>query len=112
VELLNKKEHLTVEGLNKIISIKASLNKGLSEELKTAFPNISLVSRPLFDAPKNIDPYWLAGFAAGESCFNVTIHKSETRTGYAVKLLFILTQHSRDHQLMKSIQKYLGCGNY
>lgn len=63
-------------------------------------------------APKKIDPYWLAGFSAGESCFNVTIHKSETITGYAVKLIFILTQHSRDHQLMESIQKYLGCGNY
>jgi hypothetical protein len=30
VELINQKEHITVEGLNKIMSIKASLNKGLS----------------------------------------------------------------------------------
>ncbi|KAG0632630.1 homing endonuclease [Tuber brumale] len=27
VELINQKEHLTVEGLNKILSIKASINK-------------------------------------------------------------------------------------
>ena len=38
--VLNK-EHLTEEGLRKIVAIKASMNMGLSEELKTAFPNIT-----------------------------------------------------------------------
>jgi hypothetical protein len=39
--------HLTMEGLKKIIAIKYSINKGLTDNLKVAFPNITPVSRPL-----------------------------------------------------------------
>jgi hypothetical protein len=35
--LLNK-EHLTLDGLQKFVEIKASINKGLSDSLKLAFP--------------------------------------------------------------------------
>jgi len=40
------KEHLTVKGLTKIVSIKASMNKGLSKKLVTEFPDITPVLRP------------------------------------------------------------------
>jgi len=33
------------------------------------------------------------------------------KTGYSVELAFVITQHSRDEQLMKSLIKYFGCGN-
>lgn len=46
VTLVNKKEHLTLSGLHEIISIKASINLGLSADLKTYFPNITPVVRP------------------------------------------------------------------
>ena len=36
--LILKKEHLTIEGFQKIVGIKASMNRGLSYELKVAFP--------------------------------------------------------------------------
>jgi hypothetical protein len=36
----NKKEHLTLEGIKKLVSIKSSMNLGLSPELKTIFSNI------------------------------------------------------------------------
>ena len=38
-ELVKCKRHLTLEGLIDIISIKASMNLGLSEELEIAFPS-------------------------------------------------------------------------
>lgn len=38
--LIKNKEHLTIEGFIKIISIKASINLGLSDELKLSFPEI------------------------------------------------------------------------
>ena len=44
--LIQNKEHLTKEGLRKIVAIKANMNLGLSDELKTAFPNIIPVPRP------------------------------------------------------------------
>jgi hypothetical protein len=40
VDLIEKKQHLTMEGLTKLVSIKASLNLGLSEKLQESFPNI------------------------------------------------------------------------
>ena len=44
--LVDQGEHLKVEGLQKIVNIRASLNLGLSESLKAAFPNTILVVRP------------------------------------------------------------------
>lgn len=43
--LVQSKEHLTIQGLEKIIAIKASMNNGLSEEIKVNFPNILPVER-------------------------------------------------------------------
>lgn len=56
IEIMNKKEHLTIEGLNKIVSIKASINNGLSEILTKSFPNIAPVERPFVKSPGNFDP--------------------------------------------------------
>lgn len=39
-DLVNNKEHLIEAGLRKLISIRASINKGLPERLEAAFPNI------------------------------------------------------------------------
>lgn len=36
VLMMQRKEHLTQEGLEKIVSIKASLNRGLSDDIKKA----------------------------------------------------------------------------
>jgi hypothetical protein len=59
VELMNKKEHLSREGLIKILAIKASLNKGLSNDLKEDFcmDKIIPVLRPEVQLNSRIDPY-------------------------------------------------------
>jgi len=54
MNLIDKGEHLNKEGLNKIITLKASLNKGLSEKLKILYPNIEVI-RPNIIVPSNID---------------------------------------------------------
>lgn len=111
VELMRKKEHLTTEGLAKMLSLKASINLGLSNELKTAFPDIIPVERPKVEYPTYIDPSWLAGFVDAEGCFFVGITKSKVvKLGNAVSLRFSLVQHLRDHSLMNSIQNQLNCG--
>ena len=49
----------------------------------------------------------------GEGCFHVQIGKDKTfKTGYHVALKFIITQHSRDVELIKSLINYFGpfCG--
>ena len=57
INLMNKGEHLTKDGLDKIINIKASINKGLSEQLKEQFTNVVLVQRPKVEiSPLVSDP--------------------------------------------------------
>ena len=110
---MRRKEHLTQEGLIKIIAIKASMNLGLSEELKLAFPDVVPVVRPLVENPKNIDSNWLAGFTSGEGCFLINIVKSQRyKLGEAVQLVFKITQHEREEQLIREAGiEFLNCGN-
>lgn len=111
VELMVAKEHLTLKGLHQIVSIKASLNKGLSESLKEAFPNCSPVAKPSLLFTEIKDPNWLSGFVNGDGSFFVTISKSKTHiSGYALKMVFNIGQHSRDYELLSSFTKYLNCG--
>ena len=62
IQLMNKKEHLNIEGLNRIIKLKASLNWGLSNKLKLYFPNIIKEEKPKINLTTIINPYWFAGF--------------------------------------------------
>lgn len=48
IMLMGNKEHLTESGLERIIGIKAVLNLGLSDKLKLSFPNVKVLTRPLF----------------------------------------------------------------
>lgn len=68
-QLMERREHLTVEGLHKILAIKALMNWGLSDKLKLEFTNILPVERPKLINIKIQDRHWLAGFTAGEGCF-------------------------------------------
>ena len=54
-ELMERREHLTIEGLHKIVAIKASMNLGLSEKLSVAFLDVVPVERPLLELPQTID---------------------------------------------------------
>ena len=108
--LMKNKEHLTPEGLRKIVAIRAAMNLGLSDQLSTAFSNVVPVERLLVELPQTIDPEWLAGFTSAEGCFAIKIYKSKTKQGEAVNLGFKLTQDERDSQLMRCLIKYLNCG--
>lgn len=113
VEILHVKEPLTRERVEKIVSLKASLNLGLSSELKGAFPNYNPVTRPIIKDQQILDPEWLAGFTSGEGCFLVSIYSSRTKLGVAVKLIFQISQHIRDELILNSFIKFFGdtpCG--
>ena len=71
--LVQNQEHLTMEGLRKVVAIRASINWGLPLELKTAFMDITPVERPIVLNKKIPDPNWLAGFISGEGCLSVGV---------------------------------------
>ena len=114
INLMNHKEHLTLEGLQKILRIKCYLKLGLSDEIKTNFPNIRTMDRPLVARPKinDIDPNRISGFTSGEGCFHVRIKNSKkSKLGVQVSLLFKITQQERDKDLMESFIDYFNCGS-
>lgn len=47
IEIMNQGEHTSMEGLQQIVNLKASMNRGLSDELKAAFPDTIPVARPV-----------------------------------------------------------------
>lgn len=111
VELMNSKAHLTIEGLNQFINLKAFMNLGLSERLKGDFINLTPVARPLINTKKIPDSNWISGFVSAEGCFLIIISNSKTlKIGKQVNLIFKITQHERDKNLMILIIKYLNCG--
>ena len=111
LEIMRRKEHLTLEGLRQIIAIKAAMNLGLSEKLQLAFPDVVPVERSKVEPSQTIDPNWLAGFTSAEGCFFIVITSNKTHSiGFQVLLVFIVTQHSRDENLIRRIRAYLNCG--
>ena len=106
-EIIKNKQHLTEEGFNKILALRASINKGLPEVLKEAFPNITPAERPIVNNENIPDPNWISGFTTAEGNFLVRIlDKPKTQ----VMLRFKLTQHIRDEELFSLLTDYLDCG--
>ena len=106
-DLIKQKQHLTQEGLEKIIALKGNLNKGLSPVLKEAFPNIIPVVRPLYKFNGIPDPFWISGFVSGDSTFCVSIEKSnDNKIGHRVRLIFGTCLHIRDKALLIGLANY------
>jgi hypothetical protein len=117
VKLMSNQEHLTKEGLNKLVATRASMNLGLSELLKASFPLCKPVQqfsdRDLAPLNKKLHPQWVTGFTCGEGYFGVKLLSSSTiKTGTQVKLIFQLTQHTRDELHLEIRDDYFGCGKY
>jgi hypothetical protein len=59
---MNNKKHLTEKGLNENLRSRgASMNKGLTSNLKTIFLNIVGINRPVISNKIIKSPLWLVG---------------------------------------------------
>lgn len=102
VELVNSKTHLTCQGLKEIVAIKASMNLGLSDMLKSEFFDYTPVKRPIINSDNVlINPNGLSGFISAKGNFDVRIPSTNSKLGYRVQLRFRISQHNRDYILMK-----------
>jgi hypothetical protein len=114
VDLMENKAHLTIEGINQIINIKAAMNLGLSELLKYEFKDFILTplwERPIIQTEIIPDPSWITGFVDGEGTFDIKIYSSKTNVGFAVQLRFRIPQHERDTKLIELLLKYFSSGS-
>jgi len=111
-ELMLNKEHLTIEGLLKLVELKASINRGLTDQLKETFPEIDSKANQRSIVDKDITgSEWISGFTSGEGSFQVRVSKSTSHSiGSQVQLRFQITQQDRDKNLMEKIKNYFNCG--
>lgn len=111
ITIIKNKEHFSIEGLLKLVGIKATLNWGLSDKFKESFPLAKPVARPsvIYNSLnvniKNLN--WIRGFIEAEGSFQVL-----TQNNRNVSLKFSLTQHIKDEGLLKDIVTYLNYGRY
>lgn len=109
--LINTKAHKTLEEIYKVLAIKASINTGLSDKLKQAFPDIMAIPRPVVNNIVIPSGEWVAGFTSGDGSFDVEIIKSKShKIGFAVRMRFRLTQHIRDKNLFLQLIELFKCG--
>lgn len=107
--LMLNKLHNTLEGLQEIVNYRASINSGLSKELKEAFQLTVPIKRPEIENNidyKKLSPEWVAGFSTGESNFFIPVQKSMNKSGLSVSLRFSIGQHSRDSSLLEGLMVF------
>lgn len=108
---MEKGEHKTLPGLLKIFSLKANLNKGLPDIVKSEFPDLIPSDAPEVNIPSKLNPNWLSGFITAEGSFFISLYINDKRkAGYAVSLAFSLSQHIRDKELLERLVNFLACG--
>lgn len=110
--IMDEAKRLTEVDLQTIVNLRASLNLGLSEVLKAAFPSTIPVVRPELSKPEVPHPERMAGFTTGEGCFFVKVTKGRNKAGVGVQLVFQLAQHLRDEELLHCFVTFFNCGRY
>ena len=108
-DLIKQKQHLTQEGLDKIIALKGNLNKGLSSVLNEAFPNIVPVERPVYHFNGIPDPFWISGFVSGDGSFSVVTGPNSFNTGFG-QTVFLISQHIQNKLLLEYIMRHNNVG--
>jgi LAGLIDADG endonuclease len=103
-------DHLTKNGIQQIVNIKANMNLGISNLIKLEFSKIKPIQRPIINTTNIHDPQWISGFVSGDGNFDAGVRSSNNIIGYKVYLRFRITQHAKDSKLLELIIKYLGSG--
>lgn len=82
---IKDKQHLTPEGLEKIVAIRISLNLGISGELSKAFPSLlnKAPVRALISNTKIPHADWVVGgFVVGEGSFMIKSISPKSKLAY------------------------------
>ena len=88
------------EGMgNKGVSFSYQVNRGY-------FANFTSLAT---SKNQSLNPNFITGFIDGEGCFHITMAKKPGyKTGYSINLSFSIGLHSKDTDLLRSIQEYFG----
>lgn len=116
VLMMENKEHLTVEGLAKIIEIAYSQNKSSSRNLSKKKELLASIGYNkdirlgdysiMTTGPDELDPYFLSGLVDGDGSFNISF-----RANKRIVPVFTIVQDIESIDILNSTQKTLGIGS-
>lgn len=107
VNLMKQGKHLTQEGLEQIVSIKAAINYGLSDQLIKAFPQVTKLVRPLYISSNELlHPDWVTGFIEGDGSFFISLRSVANRAGVGVVANIIINLNYRDEPVLLKIKNF------
>ena len=108
---LRLKQHFTFKGLQKIVHLRATLNWGLTPNLKADFPNTKPVDKPIVAKTiRPFVPFWFAGFV---TVFNQLLLQEGDGSFMIGKVIsFSVGQHVKDAPLIESFKEVFGCGHF
>lgn len=110
LDLMEQKQHLTLEGLSEIIGIKSQFKKGLSPLLKASFPKHLEYVKPAYEPDLNkINSQWLTGFINSDGHFGLVV-SSEGSLKTRCTAQFSLVQLNSSRIVLEHITTYLGFG--
>lgn len=112
LDIMVKGEHLTLEGLLKVVAIKAQFKKGLSKLLLTSFPNYTPVTKPSYNPHLSLmNIYWLCGFISADGHFGLRIRRNKRYTlGANCEPIISISQDGVSLNTLEHIVKFLGIG--
>ena len=111
IELIFNGKHLTKEGLLKILSYYASINRGVSKKVQKYFSNIIPINKPIISLPDNLNPQWVSGFVGGDGGFSIYVRSAKDYVlSEKVYCRFHIAQHVEDIKLMELFVKFFNCG--
>ena len=103
---MENKEHLTKDGLNKVLSLKSALNLGLTDKLQPNFPNVESISIPVIELNNSLDPFWVSGFSEGDASFYITISSKTNQ----VRIFFETRLNIKDISVLNKMREFFGVG--
>lgn len=105
------KEHLNKAGFLHILSIYASINRGLSKKVLCYFPSIIPEIKKFSSLPSMLNPNWVSGFVAGDGGFVLGIrNKNIESKRFGLYWNFSITQHSKEYELIKLFISFFESG--
>jgi hypothetical protein len=114
VNAMINKEHLTMEGLYKIVALKEHSPNGISKKLQEDFPLWRNYRQPapLYNPDLSVmNLNWLAGFIQADGSFGCSIRKAhDTILGEQVQVNIEIAQHTRSLIVLERIKDLLGFG--
>lgn len=102
-EIVRKGEHLSLEGLNKIIELKNRIRMNKKRSFEELFNHFNLKEIKL-------NPFWVQAFVDAEGHFGTLITKSELTNKIVTRNRLSVSQSSHDYSILKAIKDFFNAG--